>query len=65
LLPDVLTAIEAASPHAVLFDPLDVRSGIAFLRMLRETMPGLKIVMIGMELDSELFILAVREGIAG
>lgn len=63
--PTVLTAIAAASPHVVLFDPLDVRSGIAFLRELREVVPGAKVVMIGMELDGELFVLAVREGIAG
>jgi len=63
--PSVLNAIATTSPRVLLFDPPDVRSGIAFLRVLRETMPGLKVVMIGMELDSELFIPAVREGIAG
>ncbi len=62
---DTLEAIVAASPRVLLFDPVDLRSGLAFLRMLREAVPGLRVIMIGMEESSELLISAVREGIAG
>lgn len=61
----VLSVIMTASPQVVLFDPVDARSGIGFLGALRETLPGARVVMIGMELNSELFIQALREGIAG
>jgi DNA-binding NarL/FixJ family response regulator len=60
-----LEAIVEASPRVLLFDPVDLRSGLAFMRMLREAMPDLRIIMIGMEESSELLISAVREGISG
>jgi DNA-binding NarL/FixJ family response regulator len=49
----------------LLFDPLDWNVGVNLIRHLRDSMPMLKIVMIGMETDGELFLRAVREGIAG
>ncbi len=63
--PETLEAIVAASPRVLLFDPVDLRSGLAFLRMLREAVPGLRVIMIGMEESSELLISAVRQGVAG
>jgi DNA-binding NarL/FixJ family response regulator len=57
--------IAAVSARVLLFDPVDTSTSLAFIRTLRETVPGLKIVMIGVELDGELFLRAVREGIAG
>ena len=44
---------------------MNTSAGLAFVRTIRESLPGLKIVLIGMELDSELFLRAVREGVAG
>ena len=63
--PDILNTISVLSPEVVLFDPQDVASSLTFLRTLREMLPGVKVIMIGMELNRELFIMAVREGISG
>ena len=54
-----------AAPDLLLFDPPDLRSGISFLRLLREAMPCLKVILMGMETSSELLVQAVREGISG
>jgi len=61
----VTEAIAAVSARVLLFDPMDASSSPALVRMIRESLPTLKIVMIGMDLDSELFLRGVREGIAG
>lgn len=61
----VTDAIAAVRPRVLLVDPIDGPASIAFVRTIRESFPELKIVMIGMELDGELFLRAVREGIAG
>ncbi len=61
----VTEAIAAVSARVLLFDPLDASASPALVRTIRESLPTLKIVMIGMDLDSELFLQGVREGIAG
>ena len=61
----VSDAIAAVSARVLLFDPVDTSAGLALVRTIRESFPELKIVLIGMELDSELFLRAVREGITG
>jgi DNA-binding NarL/FixJ family response regulator len=63
--PAMVETIIAASPDLLLFDPPEIRTGLVFLRRLREAMPILKIVMIGMETSSESLVQAVREGISG
>jgi DNA-binding NarL/FixJ family response regulator len=63
--PEIFNAISTLSPDVVLLDPQDIGSSLAFLRTLREMLPAVKVIMIGMELNSELFILAVREGVMG
>ncbi|MGH9502866.1 MAG: LuxR C-terminal-related transcriptional regulator [Terriglobales bacterium] len=63
--PSVPDAIAALQARVLLVDPIDGSTGLAFVRTIRESLPELKIVMIGMELDPELFLRAVREGIAG
>ena len=63
--PTALQAIVEAAPQVLLFDPEDIVSGLVFLRTLHETVPKLKVIMLGMEQNSELLIPAVREGIAG
>jgi DNA-binding NarL/FixJ family response regulator len=63
--PNALQTIVEISPTILLFDPVDLRSGLAFLRMMREAAPGVRIIMIGMEENTELLLAAVREGIAG
>jgi DNA-binding NarL/FixJ family response regulator len=63
--PAVTEAIIAVSAQVLLFDPVDESSGLAFVGTIRESFPGLKVVMMGMRLDGELLLQAVREGIAG
>jgi DNA-binding NarL/FixJ family response regulator len=63
--PAVTEAIAAVSAQVLLFDPVDAAASLAFLQSARECLPGVKVVLIGMELNSELFLRAVREGIAG
>ena len=63
--PGVAEAIAAASAQVLLFDPVDETGCLALVRTMRESMPGLKVVLIGMELNSELFLRAVRSGVAG
>jgi DNA-binding NarL/FixJ family response regulator len=63
--PTILDTLISAEPDLLLFDPPDLRSGVGFLRMLREVVPSIKVIMMGMETSSELLIQAVREGIAG
>jgi len=60
-----LNFVLQAAPDLLLFDPPDLRSGLLFLRSLREAMPRLKVILMGMETSSELLVQAVREGIAG
>jgi DNA-binding NarL/FixJ family response regulator len=63
--PAIIEAIAAVSAQVLLFDPVDVASCLPFVRAIRESFPNLKIVLIGMEPSSDLFLGAVREGIAG
>lgn len=52
-------------PKVLLFDPPETHAGLTFLRSLREKLPQLRVIMIGMETDRDLLLQAVREGIAG
>lgn len=57
--------IASVSPDVLLFDPLDWDLGLTLVRQLRESLPSLRVILIGMEDDGALFLRAVREGIAG
>ena len=63
--PATVGTIVEGSPDLLLFDSPEIQTGLVFLRLLRETIPNLKIVMIGMENSSELLLQTVREGISG
>jgi DNA-binding NarL/FixJ family response regulator len=63
--PDIENVIASVAPEVLLFDPLDWNLSLTLIRHLRDSMPALRIIMIGMEADGELFLRAVREGIAG
>ena len=63
--PSALQTIADAGARVLLFDPADTHSGLAFLRIVREAMPGLRVILIGMDEDSAFLIAAIREGIAG
>src|ERR1044071_4444349 len=55
--------IASVSPSVLLFDPLDWNSSVTLIRHLRDSMASLKIIMMGMDGDGEMFLRAVREGI--
>lgn len=63
--PNIETVLASVLPDVLLFDPLDWNLCLTLIRHLRDSMPNLKIVMIGMEADGELFLRTVREGVAG
>jgi DNA-binding NarL/FixJ family response regulator len=62
---EALQAIAVAKPRVLLSDLRDSFSNLQFSRTLRTTLPSLRVVMIGMEASQQLFIQAVREGVAG
>jgi two-component system, NarL family, response regulator DevR len=63
---EALDAIVASSPDVLLFDCMPFTSCDArVIPYLRKALPALKVVMIGMECDRELFLRSVREGAAG
>jgi DNA-binding NarL/FixJ family response regulator len=63
--PEIETTIASLLPDVLLFDPVDIDTGFTLIRSLRESLPAIKLIVIGMEADTEYFLRAVREGIAG
>jgi DNA-binding NarL/FixJ family response regulator len=62
----LLPLVANASPDVLLSDAAAFASPqLQLVSELRNAVPGLKVVMIGMESGEHLFIEAVREGIAG
>jgi len=53
-------------PHVLLFDStVYASSGVEIITATRRLLPGLKILMIGMDADEEMFLRCVRAGVAG
>jgi two-component system response regulator DegU len=64
--PEVVTYIRSAAPDVLLSDSAAVAlSELRLLSEVRSSIPGVKVVMIGMEADPETFLRGVREGIVG
>jgi DNA-binding NarL/FixJ family response regulator len=64
--PDVVEQISAAAPDVLLSDSAVVAlSDLRLVSEVRAAIPGLKVVMIGMEADPETFLRAVRDGVVG
>jgi DNA-binding NarL/FixJ family response regulator len=64
--PDVVEKISGAAPDVLLSDSAAVAlSDLRLVSEVRSAIPGLKVVMIGMDPDPETFLRAVREGIVG
>ncbi|HEX3322800.1 MAG TPA: response regulator transcription factor [Terriglobales bacterium] len=58
--------VAAATPDVLLFDCMSFSScESSVIPCLRKIIPGLRIVMIGMECDRDVFLRAVREGAVG
>jgi DNA-binding NarL/FixJ family response regulator len=64
--PDVVGEISRTAPGVLLSDSAALAlSDLRLVSEVRAAIPGLKVVMIGMEADRETFLRAVRDGIAG
>jgi two-component system NarL family response regulator len=66
LSPQIVEQVVAAAPHVLLCDlAVDTLSKLQITREIRKAVPGIRILMIGMEADDKAFIQAVSDGIAG
>jgi DNA-binding NarL/FixJ family response regulator len=64
--PLVLEEISNVAPEMVLMDSLpSTESRAGFVQELQQCVPGVKIVMINMDADKQVFLQAVREGVMG
>jgi DNA-binding NarL/FixJ family response regulator len=64
--PDVVAQISSAAPDVLLSDSAVVAlSDLRLVSEVRAAIPGLKVVMIGMEAERETFLRAVRDGVVG
>jgi DNA-binding NarL/FixJ family response regulator len=64
--PDVVEQICAAAPDVLLSDSAAVAlSDLRLVSEVRAAIAGLKVVMIGMDADRDIFLRSVRDGIVG
>ena len=64
--PDIVQQIASAVPDVLLSDSAAVAlSELRLVSEVRAAVPGVKVVMIGMEADPETFMRGVRDGIVG
>jgi DNA-binding NarL/FixJ family response regulator len=64
--PDVVEQINVAAPDVLLSDSTAVAlSDLRLVPEVRAAIPGLKVVMIGMDPSPEIFLRAVQDGIVG
>jgi DNA-binding NarL/FixJ family response regulator len=64
--PDVVAQISGAGPDVLLSDSAAVAlSDLRLISEVRTAIPGLKVVMIGMDADRDTFLRAVEDGIVG
>src|SRR5438552_9836875 len=64
--PQVVEQIAAAAPDVLLSDSAAVAlSELRLIPEVRAAVPGLKVVMIGMDADRQTFLRAVRDGVVG
>jgi len=65
LSPQLIPRIASSAAHILLMDYAAGESSREFIRQIRGRLPELKIVMIGMEEEEELFLDCVRAGVIG
>ncbi|HXY16375.1 MAG TPA: response regulator transcription factor [Terriglobales bacterium] len=64
--PDIVHQIAQAAPDVLLSDSAALAlSDLRLVPEVRTAVPGLKVVMIGMDADPEIFLRGVRDGIVG
>jgi len=65
-MPEIVQQIAGAGPDVLLSDSAAVAlSELRLVPEVRAVVPDLKVVMVGMEAERELFLRAVRDGIVG
>jgi DNA-binding NarL/FixJ family response regulator len=65
-VPDIVHHISQAAPDVLLSDSAALAlSELRLVSEVRTAIPGLKVVMIGMDADREVFLRGVRDGIVG
>lgn len=63
---DIVQQVALATPDVLLSDSAAIAlSDLRLVSEVRTAIPGLKVVMIGMEADPAIFLRGVRDGIAG
>src|SRR6516164_9811906 len=63
---DAIAEIASSQPSVLLMDSLTSEfSYLDFVRQVRDCTPETKIVLIGMDVDEQPFLQAVREGVLG
>jgi len=66
ITPQIAGEIVAAQPDILLSDTTVSKGGdIEIIPELRRVLPNLKVVLIGMELDKNIFLRAVKSGVGG
>src|SRR5216683_2713279 len=64
--PQVVEQISSAAPDVLLSDSTAVGlSDLQLIPEVRTAVPGLKVVMVGMEANREIFLRAVHDGVVG
>ena len=64
--PQIVEQIAAAAPNVLLSDSAAVTlSTLRLVPEVRNAVPGLKVVMIGMDADRDIFLRAVQDGVVG
>ena len=63
---NALDEVAKASPDVLVMDSFGVETAeLGFLHEIKSLLPGLKVVLIGMEPNEQTFLQAVREGVLG
>jgi DNA-binding NarL/FixJ family response regulator len=66
LMPHSLEEIASASPDVLVIDSFTTNvAHLEFARKIQQRLPGIRLVMIGMEGDGQPFLNAIREGAMG
>lgn len=66
LSPQIVEQIAAVEPKVLLCDlGVEALGKLQITREIRKAVPGIKVLMIGMDIDEKSFIQAVKDGVAG
>ena len=64
--PSSMQEISAAAPDVLIMDSFSTElSHLEFIREVQHSLPGVRVIMIGMECEEQAFLQAVRAGAAG